>query len=544
MHTGYRTGPSTFLTPDPIGSGTHGFQAQRPLGPFTTTSRVPGSVVAGLNDPISNTIPQEADNTPYDLSHLGSIQRRRIDSLSDGEDKKPNPDPTTPSPLKVSAPMDLETLPDLQQPPQAEQGLVFPSKTLPPLGLDKVRLERGPALVEDQHTQRVSGEDISSHLLPASQESAAEQPEEMQAIRIVLHGAADLDEYEPDLNTLLEGASNALKLTPDQERDTEVALSAVVSLVKVLADDEAIKLVPLGSFLLNCMHKHKLEVDCRVLNAASPMTPVELKMLKEGFDSRKSISAHDHNIFEVYFSTSEEQTNILNFKQLQTGVKVRVFQSNFSQSGSQGDAQARGPALGGSAEVCPFNSSTAALFHASWLESNVPAHDGFRSILRLVRRWRHNSQAAIPSEVLDLAVSLSSSNFEEQGTAKIMIKFFGLFSLLLNKYNSNFYQLSEYHSYLIKVSRDLNIGDGRIDLAGCDQKSPIHLQATDGERPYCFPLTNALALSVINSPAFSSQNIIYMATTEAVVEGCSHLSEEILDKLHVLGYGTSFLRQK
>jgi hypothetical protein len=51
-----------------------------------------------------------------------------------------------------------------------------------------------------------------------------------------------------------------------------------------------------------------------------------------------------------------------------------------------------------------------------------------------------------------LAVFYCTFNFKEFDIVKVLLKFFALLNLLINKYNFYFYELSDYHAYLIKVS--------------------------------------------------------------------------------------------
>jgi hypothetical protein len=57
-----------------------------------------------------------------------------------------------------------------------------------------------------------------------------------------------------------------------------------------------------------------------------------------------------------------------------------------------------------------------------------------------------------PSEIIDLAVVYSTYNFKELDLVKVLLKFFALVNLLVNNYHHYFYELSEYHSYIIKAS--------------------------------------------------------------------------------------------
>lgn len=95
------------------------------------------------------------------------------------------------------------------------------------------------------------------------------------------------------------------------------------------------------------------------------------------------------------------------------------------------------------------------IYHAIWLEeliSNQNISQDLIKIMRMLREWRDINELDIPTEVLDVGVYYSTSYFKEFDLMRVILKFFALLNLLINPYNFYFYELSEYHSFFIKVS--------------------------------------------------------------------------------------------
>jgi hypothetical protein len=57
----------------------------------------------------------------------------------------------------------------------------------------------------------------------------------------------------------------------------------------------------------------------------------------------------------------------------------------------------------------------------------------------------------LPTEILDLTLNYATFNFKESGIFKVLLKFFTLISLMLSSHCETFYELSEYHSWLLEV---------------------------------------------------------------------------------------------
>lgn len=58
----------------------------------------------------------------------------------------------------------------------------------------------------------------------------------------------------------------------------------------------------------------------------------------------------------------------------------------------------------------------------------------------------------LPTEILDLTLKYATFNFDETGYFRVLLKFFTLLALMLTDHKDSFYDLSEYHSYLIDVT--------------------------------------------------------------------------------------------
>lgn len=103
----------------------------------------------------------------------------------------------------------------------------------------------------------------------------------------------------------------------------------------------------------------------------------------------------------------------------------------------------------------PLTTFSCSLYHVWWLDqqySREPVSEEVSKLLRIVRGWRDSNKLKFPSEIVDLAIGYSTYNFKELDTVKVLLKFFALINLLLNDHHSLFYDLSEHHSYLIKVA--------------------------------------------------------------------------------------------
>ena len=96
---------------------------------------------------------------------------------------------------------------------------------------------------------------------------------------------------------------------------------------------------------------------------------------------------------------------------------------------------------------------TAGIYHSNWLVQNLSSAQNNPNVirlLRLIRQWKLIKLFNfMPTEILDLTLSYATFSFKETGVFKVLLKFFTLLTLMLCRQNENFYELSEYHTFLI-----------------------------------------------------------------------------------------------
>ena len=479
---GYRGLASSFVIPEPIMPSNIHFGSGRDPSTYSQSHLAANDIRQGqaeVQDADAKLTPQEPGNTEYnDLSHLGSIKRRRIDSLSDNEDVK------VPQFTGDTQGLDLVA-------PQVEGAEDFRGEPLP---VEEPKSPQTPPKNQTGFSNVHAAPETSLSLAPEQQGEAhwAKSQYSTPAAGskdIVLFGAEGLEAYEVELEDLLNGAAVGAKPSTGVDLGASYGFATLSRSLGSLLPHQPLKLVPLGSFLLECMHKHKLEVDCMVLDAMDPTREVDLSSVKSAFYTKKA-TATDSDLlhFEVSVETSAEGEHVLVCVHQDNGIKFRVFSGlNDPNQSNQSEDKDNGLNSETDARIA-ITRKTAALYHADWIDQNLPAEKSILDILRLVRCWRFNTKAPIASELLDLAVSVSSSNFEESGTAKILMKFFGLLQLVVNKHHSNFYQFSEYHSFLIHVSANLTSEhEQRIPARGHPQ-SPPDLPEAHAARHFLFPV--------------------------------------------------------
>lgn len=100
-----------------------------------------------------------------------------------------------------------------------------------------------------------------------------------------------------------------------------------------------------------------------------------------------------------------------------------------------------------------MNHYTAGIYHSNWLVQNLSQGQNKNStirLFRLVREWKDlKGLSCLPCEILDLTLSYATFSFKETGVFKVLLKFFTLLGLLMCQQNGSFYELSDYHSYVI-----------------------------------------------------------------------------------------------
>jgi hypothetical protein len=296
----------------------------------------------------------------------------------------------------------------------------------------------------------------------------ARGPEEVEDEDEIFEVEALYTEDSLDLKKWFNTLDASLKPMESQLQEINQIFMQVSEVVKALLPGGFVKVIPLGSYLLGCMRRDHLVVDCLLLDSRlpgdslglSPAQEINLSRLKELFQERKSTFQLINNHYQLYEvraispQTEYEETGALRclyFTHSLTGIKIKII--NFVDKGGS-YVNCRGKT------VNLFNST---LFHVMWLEQQYtrePVSQEISKLLRIIRKWRTVNQVTFPSEIIDLAVVYSTYNFKELDLVKVLLKFFALINLLVNNYHHYFYELSEYHSFIIKVNvSDQNISD-------------------------------------------------------------------------------------
>ena len=95
----------------------------------------------------------------------------------------------------------------------------------------------------------------------------------------------------------------------------------------------------------------------------------------------------------------------------------------------------------------------ATVWHANFLQENLgqsEINENVLKIMRIARFWRNKHRVKVPIEIQDLAVFICTFNFRDGDLVRVLQKLFSTLCLLINHYNFYFYELSEYHLYLVK----------------------------------------------------------------------------------------------
>lgn len=262
-----------------------------------------------------------------------------------------------------------------------------------------------------------------------------------------------------DLRKWFADLDQKLRPTESQLAEVNQIFVQVAEIIRHLLPGGNVKVIPLGSYLLGCQRRDKLEVDCLLFDRKFYSNPLELNpaietnlvKIQELFLERKETFHLVNNYYQLYevFPYSSQTTyqersdsRLLYFTHSLTGIKIKLI--NYGASAhAQTDPSA--------SKLTPFNCS---LYHVWWLDqqySREAVSQEISKLLRIVRGWRDANQLNFPSEIIDLAIVYSTYNFKEVDTVKVLLKFFALINLLLNDYHQFFYDLAEHHSHIIKV---------------------------------------------------------------------------------------------
>ena len=104
----------------------------------------------------------------------------------------------------------------------------------------------------------------------------------------------------------------------------------------------------------------------------------------------------------------------------------------------------------------PLNRYTSGIYHSNWLVQNFSQSENAwqaMKLFRFVREWRDLKKFYfLPSEILDLTLKYATYSFDQTGYFRVLLKFFTLMTLMLSLHNKSFFEISESHAFLIDVS--------------------------------------------------------------------------------------------
>ena len=143
-----------------------------------------------------------------------------------------------------------------------------------------------------------------------------------------------------------------------------------------------------------------------------------------------------------------------------------------------------------------MNHYTAGIYHSNWLVQNLANGSNNLStirLFRLAREWKDlKSFYFLPCEILDLVLSYATFSFKENGVFKVLLKFFTLLSLMLCQHNSSFYEISDYHSFMINQITP----DNRNKIIEAAQKTFTNL-SVNNTSDFAASSSNSFALNAI-----------------------------------------------
>ena len=250
--------------------------------------------------------------------------------------------------------------------------------------------------------------------------------------------ANDIGEWFEELNKKLEPKNISKKeLTSIFEYVDKIAANAVPKMT--------IRLCPIGSFLNGSYRASKLEADCICVSSSEKPIMLELLEVKlnEILNKKKENSksrANDYNIGPlVHVDPWTQRVAIIHTP---TSIKINIYkfldEENKTYTNNDGKL---------------INKNNSFLYHSIWIEECLAKNavsEQIVNIMRIVREWKDINNLKACTELFDQAIYYCTFNFTENDIMKALLKFFALQNLLINKYNFYFYELSEYHSYLIQ----------------------------------------------------------------------------------------------
>ena len=235
-----------------------------------------------------------------------------------------------------------------------------------------------------------------------------------------------------------------------QKEGMKVIFNEVNKIFMNCCNNLTLKLQPIGSYLNQSTRAKRLDIDCIPFASSNVSYNVDfytiakdlLNCSLENLPQNFPIELALH--YKITFSkVPENKCSILEFQHRSCEIKLKVFQFDKSEFRVK------------TTNKNEINIQNCMIFHSQWLEDNMRgqyANEDLIMIFRLVRHWREIKNINFPTEILDLAVFYSTFNFKDFDLVKVLLKFFTLVVLLINKYFDNFYEISEYHSYLVSIN--------------------------------------------------------------------------------------------
>lgn len=253
----------------------------------------------------------------------------------------------------------------------------------------------------------------------------------------------ELKEWFAELNKRIEATDN-------QKETLKNTFEEMNDILSLLFPEHNISLLPIGSYLNGATRSRKLEADCIVVTDKDKeeltleVLQAKLEEMKKGEseipDSQGEVTLLQNYTFSLSKNINAANEECLTIRNRMCGHRVNLFRFNDSQTTFENE----------SGKV--INKHNSLIFHAIWLDESLTqggVSEEIIKIMRIVREWKDKQYLNVSTEILDLAVYYCTFNFKEFDIIKVLLKFFALLNLLINKYNFYFYELSEYHSYLI-----------------------------------------------------------------------------------------------
>lgn len=233
---------------------------------------------------------------------------------------------------------------------------------------------------------------------------------------------------------------NLISASADEIKDLKNTFEQVAELLQYILQSSNLQLIPVGSFVIGCIRKDQLCIDS-YLHLDVSNNNVTSEEIVSLFDMKKNSQDCPSPLFFNFSITAERdplnQEEYLLLKNNNNLNTIRVFLMKLNnQTGTK-----------------LVSHYTAGIYHSNWLVQNLSSAQNNPNVirlLRLIRSWKLvKGFNSLPTEILDLTLSYATFSFKETGVFKVLLKFFTLLTLMLCRQNENFYELSEYHSFLI-----------------------------------------------------------------------------------------------